>query len=56
MEQEYREVRYDKYCETCEYKNEPEEEGVCDECLHVPINLYSEKPVNWKEKKKNKKE
>lgn len=56
MDEDYKEVYYDEYCKTCEYKDLPETEWICDECLHIPINLYSHKPVNWKEKEKNKKE
>ena len=52
MEQQYKEVYFDQYCETCKHEKQPEKEWVCDECLHNPINLYSHKPVNWEEKDK----
>lgn len=39
-----------EYCNTCEYKDTPEDENPCHECLNEPVNLYSEKPVNYKEK------
>lgn len=50
MEDIYKEVYFDKYCETCKYENTPEKEDPCHECLNNPENLYSHKPVNWKEK------
>lgn len=57
---DYKEVRFDKYCETCENKNLSETSDICDECLSNPTNLNSEKPINWKQdassnKKKGKK-
>ena len=48
---EYKEVRFDKYCELCRHKEKKVEYGnICDECLGYPTNLHSEKPVNWEEK------
>ena len=52
----YKEVYFDKYCETCEYKDAPETEEPCFGCLDNPINLYSHKPVNYKEKTTKKSE
>lgn len=49
MEQEYKEVYFDEYCKSCKYYKLSEEEHPCDTCLENPINLYSQKPVNWKE-------
>lgn len=46
---QYREVRFDKYCKTCKYKDIRGEEDPCDECLSEPANLYTDRPVNWKE-------
>lgn len=51
MEEIYKEVRFDKYCRTCEYGQIKEYEDPCNDCLNEPINTYSHKPVNWKEKK-----
>lgn len=48
MDERYREVRFDAYCEKCKYKDKSEEESPCDVCLDNPLNLYSQKPVNWK--------
>lgn len=50
MQDDYREVRFDIYCETCKHKEKKENEEPCDECLEDPINLNTEKPVRWKEK------
>lgn len=50
MVNEYKEVRFDEYCMTCEHETKKEDEDPCDECLNNPVNLYSKKPVNWKEK------
>lgn len=45
-----KEVRFDLYCHTCEAKDKKEDEHPCDECLVEAVNLYSHKPVNYKEK------
>lgn len=45
-----KEVYFNQYCKTCEYKNLKESEEPCDECLSNPINEYSHKPINYKEK------
>ena len=50
MEDVYKEVYFDKYCKTCEHKEVNEQDDPCYECLHNPANVYSHKPVNWKEK------
>ena len=52
MEKEYKEVRFDIYCETCEYKEKEEKDCPCHECLDSPLNLYSEKPIKYKKKEK----
>lgn len=50
MEDSYKEVYFDKYCKTCQYCKNKEDESPCDECLAEPVNVYSHKPVRWKEK------
>ena len=47
----YKEVYFDKYCETCEFKDRKEYEDPCYECLAETVNLYSHKPVYWREEK-----
>ena len=46
----YKEVRFDQYCKTCKYEKLKEDESPCYECLENPVNVYSHKPVCWKEK------
>lgn len=48
----YKEVFFDRYCGTCRYEKMLETDDPCDECLINPVNLYSHKPINWKEKDK----
>lgn len=50
MEQVYKEVYFDQYCKSCEYKDVKESEDPCYDCLEEPVNLESHKPVNYKEK------
>lgn len=50
IDNEYREVLFDKYCETCKHRGVKETEDPCNECLENPMNLYSQKPVKWEEK------
>lgn len=50
MDDSYKEVYFNQYCKTCEYSKNAEDESPCDECLNEPVNLYSHKPVRWKEK------
>ena len=51
MSQEYyKEVRYDFYCQTCEYYKIKEEERPCMDCLDEPINYGTDRPTKYKEK------
>ncbi len=49
-------VDFKKYCESCEYKDVNEVKDPCNECLEHPVNEHSQKPINYKEKKKKVKE
>ena len=49
-EEQYLEVYFDKYCKTCKHCKKGENEDPCDECLAVPMNANSHKPVNWEAK------
>lgn len=51
METDYLFVDFKKYCETCKHKDTPETEDPCTECLENPMNLFSQKPVKWEERK-----
>ena len=48
----YKEVYFDQYCNTCKNKNIKESKDPCNECLSNPLNLYSHKPINYKEETK----
>lgn len=50
MDEDYKEVYFDQYCKICKYKDLAENEEPCSECLDKPLNLYSHKPVLYKEK------
>lgn len=52
MEDIYREVDFEKYCETCEYKKRDEKCDPCNDCLAEGKNANSEKPIYWKEAEK----
>lgn len=47
MKIEYREVDFNKYCNICKYRDTPEIEDPCNECLSNAFNLYSDRPVEW---------
>lgn len=49
---EYKEVYFHQYCKTCKNEKLTEQDETCNYCLDHPINLQSNKPVNWEEKKK----
>lgn len=49
MTYEYKEVNFAKYCPLCESKDIPDVKDPCNNCLDEPMNLHSEKPVEWKE-------
>jgi len=45
------EVRFDIYCQDCMYKDKPENEDPCWDCLVETVNMNSRKPVYFKEAK-----
>lgn len=47
-----KEVRFDIYCEKCEYYPLSESDSPCWECLDEPLNIDSHKPLHFKEKTK----
>lgn len=47
--QDYKEVYFDQYCQTCKHWSKKDTEIPCCCCLDEPINLYSHKPVEWEE-------
>lgn len=46
----YKEVYFDVYCNTCKYRDMNETKDPCRECLNEPVNIYSHKPVKWEER------
>lgn len=50
-EQAMKIVNFGEYCPKCKYRDLPEEEEPCSECLEESTNLYSHKPVNFKKEK-----
>ena len=51
MNEEYKEVNFEKYCNTCTYKKLSENKDPCEECLDNPVNLNSSKPIKWDDTK-----
>lgn len=45
----FREVRFDKYCETCKYKELDEVKDPCNDCLVFGMREESEKPEYYEE-------
>ena len=45
---DYKEVYFDEYCGTCEYRDMKDTDEPCNECLENPMNLHSHKPVKYK--------
>jgi hypothetical protein len=52
---EYKEVYFHEYCESCKHTDVKNHEEPCNECLSNPTNLYSHKPVNYEKAAKKKK-
>ena len=50
MENEFKEVRFDLYCNHCAHEKTYSGDDPCDECLATPKNKYSMRPVNFKER------
>ena len=51
MENIYKEVDFETYCETCEHKDLKENFDPCNDCLGEPMNANSEKPDGTRLKK-----
>lgn len=47
---ESKEVRFDIWCQSCQYESTDESTEPCTDCLNYPYNIDSTKPVKWKEK------
>ncbi len=44
-------VKFEKWCKTCKYKDTPENEDPCEECVSQGVREYSHKPEKYEEKK-----
>lgn len=47
-------VSFDLYCHKCKYADYHEEEEPCCDCLDVPINDETDRPLYYKEKETKK--
>lgn len=47
---EYKEVYFHQYCNTCEHVNVDAIADPCNECLTNAVNVYSHKPVCYRPK------
>lgn len=45
----FREVRFDKYCETCKWKELDEAKDPCNDCLAIGMREETEKPEYYEE-------
>lgn len=52
MNDPYKEVYYNSYCQTCIHFDKSGGEEPCNKCLGEPANLYSHKPTKYVEKEK----
>lgn len=43
-------VNFYQYCKECKYKDIPENDDPCEDCLTNPVNEDSHKPVFFEEK------
>lgn len=50
MPENYKEVRFDKWCCKCKHKSEPESLDPCCECLDTEFREDSTKPVRFEPK------
>lgn len=47
MEYLYKEVNFHDYCPKCKYAEVDDIKDPCNMCLGIPMNIHSEKPVNY---------
>lgn len=48
-EEGMKEVYFGQYCKICKHFYKRSDEEPCMECLNVPVNQYSHKPVKYEE-------
>ena len=44
-------VHFHEFCKKCKYRDLPETEDPCFDCLENPVNTYSHTPTEFKERK-----
>jgi len=49
MNDDLKEVRFDIYCDLCIYKDKPEKEDPCNECLNYGMMEETERPYYFKQ-------
>lgn len=54
MDMPTKEVYFYKYCKTCKFYELKESKDPCHDCLQMPMNYNSHKPVYWTENKSQK--
>ena len=47
MDENLKEVRFDRYCKLCKYKDLPEKADPCNECMETPMRSGSCKPEKY---------
>ena len=47
LDENYKEVLFDQYCEICQNRDLKEEEAPCLTCLETPARIGTQKPVCW---------
>lgn len=50
MEIQKKIVYFESYCPKCQYEKVKETDDPCNRCLNYPVNNYSHRPVEFKEK------
>lgn len=40
-------VKFEEYCKKCKYKNKPENEDPCWDCLTIPVNEDTYRPTEF---------
>ena len=51
METRVKFANYYKFCKLCKHKDEEETDEPCNECLTLPVNVDTRKPICFEEAK-----
>jgi hypothetical protein len=43
-------AEFNEYCKQCKFRDLPETEDPCFDCLAEPVNVWSHKPTRFKER------